>query len=192
LLNPVVSDARDFVTGGNTAGTITGYNFTAGWELGPEKTPGGREMGAPKPGPAWKRWNSIDHRRVELLHSRRRTHRARWARRPFRFRKYSCPAARLRGAALTAYKVIDQVANEAITSQIRVQSLAGQIATAKQSLADAQKALRLGQARKEFASELCLKLSSRSKTWRPLGTLPKYRYQLRQSPIRFAQKHWDD
>jgi outer membrane protein TolC len=58
--------------------------------------------------------------------------------------------ARLRGATLAAYKVIDQVANEVITSQTRVQSLADQIATAKQSLSDAEEALRLGQARKEF------------------------------------------
>ena len=33
LPDPVVSHARDFVTGGNTAGTTTGYNFSAGWEL---------------------------------------------------------------------------------------------------------------------------------------------------------------
>ncbi|PYK27301.1 MAG: hypothetical protein DME52_04495, partial [Verrucomicrobia bacterium] len=31
LPNPVVSYARDFVTGGNTAGTVTGYNLTAAW-----------------------------------------------------------------------------------------------------------------------------------------------------------------
>src|SRR5438128_1273172 len=58
--------------------------------------------------------------------------------------------ARLRGAALVADKVIDQVANEVIISQTRVQSLADQIATAKQSLSDAEEALRLGQERKEF------------------------------------------
>jgi len=46
--------------------------------------------------------------------------------------------------------VIDQVANEVITSEARVQSLADQIETAKQSLGDAQEALRLGQERKEF------------------------------------------
>jgi outer membrane protein TolC len=58
--------------------------------------------------------------------------------------------ARLRGAALTADKVIDQIANEVIASQTRVKSLADQIATAKQSLSDAEEALRLGQKRKEF------------------------------------------
>jgi outer membrane protein TolC len=58
--------------------------------------------------------------------------------------------ARLRRAALTADKVTDQIANEVITSQARVQSLVGQIATAKQSLSDAAEALRLAQERKEF------------------------------------------
>src|SRR5215472_8198934 len=33
LPNPSVSYARDFVSGGNTAGTTTAYNFTAGWEF---------------------------------------------------------------------------------------------------------------------------------------------------------------
>jgi outer membrane protein TolC len=58
--------------------------------------------------------------------------------------------ARLRGAALTVDKVIDQVAGEVVASRTRVQSLADQIDTAKQSLADAQEALRLGRERKEF------------------------------------------
>src|SRR5947207_13198507 len=31
LPNPIVSYARDYVTGGDTAGTTTGYNFTAAW-----------------------------------------------------------------------------------------------------------------------------------------------------------------
>lgn len=33
LPNPVASYARDFITGGNTAGTLTAYNFTAAWEF---------------------------------------------------------------------------------------------------------------------------------------------------------------
>ncbi len=33
LPNPVVSYARDFVTGGNTVGTTTAYTFSAGWEF---------------------------------------------------------------------------------------------------------------------------------------------------------------
>jgi outer membrane protein TolC len=64
--------------------------------------------------------------------------------------------ARLRSATLTADKVTDQIANEVITSQARVQSLAGQIATAKQSLSDASEALRLAQERKEFGVGLVL------------------------------------
>jgi len=68
----------------------------------------------------------------------------------FDFGNIHARQARLRSAAFTADKVIDQVANEVITSQARVQSLADQIATAKQSLSDAAEALRLGQERKEF------------------------------------------
>jgi len=33
LPNPTVSYARDFVTGGNTLGTVTAYNFSASWDL---------------------------------------------------------------------------------------------------------------------------------------------------------------
>jgi outer membrane protein TolC len=33
LPNPLVSYTRDFVTGGNTVGTVTAYNFTAAWEF---------------------------------------------------------------------------------------------------------------------------------------------------------------
>ncbi len=68
----------------------------------------------------------------------------------FDFGNIHARQVRLRSAAFTADKVIDQVANEVITSQARVQSLADQIATAKQSLSDAEEALRLGQERKEF------------------------------------------
>jgi outer membrane protein TolC len=52
--------------------------------------------------------------------------------------------------------VVDQVANEVITNQTRVRSLADQIATAKQSLSDAEEALRLGQERKEFGVAVVL------------------------------------
>jgi outer membrane protein TolC len=68
----------------------------------------------------------------------------------FDFGNIHARQARLRGAALAADKVIDQVANEVITSQTRVRSLADQIATAKESLSDAEEALRLGEQRKEF------------------------------------------
>ena len=33
LPNPLLSYARDFVTGGNTAGAVTAYTFSAGWEF---------------------------------------------------------------------------------------------------------------------------------------------------------------
>src|SRR5204863_7967059 len=33
LPNPVVSYARDYVTGGNTVGTTNAYTFSAGWEF---------------------------------------------------------------------------------------------------------------------------------------------------------------
>jgi outer membrane protein TolC len=68
----------------------------------------------------------------------------------FDFGNIHARQARLREAAFTAEKVVDQVANEVITNQTRVRSLADQIATAKQSLSDAEEALRLGQERKEF------------------------------------------
>jgi outer membrane protein TolC len=64
--------------------------------------------------------------------------------------------ARLRGAALTVDKVIDQVTNEVISNQTRVRSLADQIGTAKQSLSDAEEALRLGKERKEFGVAVVL------------------------------------
>ena len=68
----------------------------------------------------------------------------------FDFGNIHAQQARLRSAAFAADKMIDQVANEVITSHTRLRSLADQIATAKQSLSDAEEALRLGQERKEF------------------------------------------
>jgi outer membrane protein TolC len=68
----------------------------------------------------------------------------------FDFGNIHAQQARLRSAAFTADKVTDQVANDVITSQARVRSLAAQIGTAEQSLSDAAEALRLAQERKEF------------------------------------------
>jgi len=68
----------------------------------------------------------------------------------FDFGNIHAHQARLRGVALTADKVIDQVANEVIVNHARVQSLADQMGMAKRSLSDAAEALRLGQDRKEF------------------------------------------
>jgi len=68
----------------------------------------------------------------------------------FDFGNVHARRAQLRGAALNADKVIDQVASEVIVNHARVQSLADQMAMAKRSLSDAAEALRLGQDRKEF------------------------------------------
>jgi outer membrane protein TolC len=74
----------------------------------------------------------------------------------FDFGNIHAGQARLRGAALTADKVIDQVANEVVASQTRVQSLADQMGIARQSLSDAGEALRLGKERKEFGVAVVL------------------------------------
>src|SRR6266487_4461414 len=62
LPNPVVSYARDYVTGGNTAGTITGYNFSAGWELSslipflPKQTAARKNFRSVDLDVAWQEW----------------------------------------------------------------------------------------------------------------------------------------
>src|SRR5712671_5017498 len=62
LPNPVVSYARDFVTGGNTAGTVTAYNFTAAWELSalvpflPKQTAARKNFGSVDLDVAWQEW----------------------------------------------------------------------------------------------------------------------------------------
>src|SRR5437773_5575880 len=62
LPNPVVSYARDFVTGGNTAGTTTGYNFTAAWEFSalipflPKQTAARKSFQSVDLDVAWQEW----------------------------------------------------------------------------------------------------------------------------------------
>jgi len=62
LPNPVVSYARDFVTGGNTTGTVTAYNFTAAWELSalvpflPKQTAARTNFRAVDLDIAWQEW----------------------------------------------------------------------------------------------------------------------------------------
>src|SRR5713101_881238 len=62
LPNPVVSYSRDYVTGGNTAGTTTGYNFSAGWELSslipflPKQTAARRNFRSVDLDVAWQEW----------------------------------------------------------------------------------------------------------------------------------------
>jgi outer membrane protein TolC len=62
LPNPVVSYARDFVSGGNTAGTVTAYNFTAAWEFSalvpflPKQTAARKNFSAVDLDIAWQEW----------------------------------------------------------------------------------------------------------------------------------------
>jgi len=62
LPNPVVSYERDYVTGGSTAGTTTGYNFTAAWEFSalvpflPKQTAARKNFRAVDLDVAWQEW----------------------------------------------------------------------------------------------------------------------------------------
>ncbi len=62
LPNPVVSYARDYVTGGNTAGTTAGYNFTAAWEISalvpflPKQTAARKNFRSVDLDVAWQEW----------------------------------------------------------------------------------------------------------------------------------------
>jgi outer membrane protein TolC len=62
LPNPVVSYARDFVSGGNTAGTVTAYNLTAAWEFSalvpflPKQTAARKNFRAVDLDIAWQEW----------------------------------------------------------------------------------------------------------------------------------------
>src|SRR5438034_3505481 len=62
LPNPGVSYSRDYVTGGNTAGTTTGYNFSAAWELSslipflPKQTAARKNFRSVDLDVAWQEW----------------------------------------------------------------------------------------------------------------------------------------
>ena len=62
LPNPVVSYARDFVTGGSTAGTRDGYTFSAGWEFSalipflPKQTAAQKNFQSVDLDVAWQEW----------------------------------------------------------------------------------------------------------------------------------------
>jgi len=62
LPNPVVSYARDFVTGGSTAGTRDGYTFSAGWEFSalipflPKQTAARKNFRSVDLDVAWQEW----------------------------------------------------------------------------------------------------------------------------------------
>ena len=68
----------------------------------------------------------------------------------FDFGEIHAQQARLRAARLTEEKVRDEIAQQVVTGRVRLLSLADQLATARQSLSDAQENLRLDQERKEF------------------------------------------
>ncbi len=62
LPNPTVLYERDYVTGGNTAGTVTGYNFTAAWEFSalipflPKQTAARKNLRSVDLDVAWQEW----------------------------------------------------------------------------------------------------------------------------------------
>jgi hypothetical protein len=62
LPNPVVSYERDYVTGGNTRGTRTGYTLNAGWEFSalipflPKQTAARKNFGSVHLDVAWQEW----------------------------------------------------------------------------------------------------------------------------------------
>src|SRR5207248_8808197 len=62
LPNPVVSYERDYVTGGNTLGTRTGYTMNAGWEFSalipflPKQTAARKNFRSVDLDVAWQEW----------------------------------------------------------------------------------------------------------------------------------------
>ena len=72
LPNVVVSYARDYVTGGNTAGATTAYNFTAGWEFSalvpflPKQTAARKNLGSVDLDIAWQEWQMAENARTAV------------------------------------------------------------------------------------------------------------------------------
>src|SRR5438270_3832666 len=72
LPNPVVSYARDFVTGGNTVGTTTAYTFSAGWEFSalipflPKQTAARKNLRSVDLDVAWQEWQVAMNARVAV------------------------------------------------------------------------------------------------------------------------------
>src|SRR5437667_1735420 len=72
LPNPLVSYARDYVTGGNTAGTTTGYNFTAAWEFTalipflPKQTAARKNFRSVDLDIAWQEWQIAENARTAV------------------------------------------------------------------------------------------------------------------------------
>src|SRR5205809_7951894 len=72
LPNPVVSYSRDYVTGGNTAGTTTGYSFSAGWEFSPlvpflpKQTAARKNLASVDLDIAWQEWQIAENARTGI------------------------------------------------------------------------------------------------------------------------------
>jgi cobalt-zinc-cadmium efflux system outer membrane protein len=72
LPNVVVSYERDYVTGGNTAGTTTAYNFTAGWEFTalipflPKRTAARKNLSSVDLDIAWQEWQVAENARTAV------------------------------------------------------------------------------------------------------------------------------
>ena len=72
LPNIVVSYARDYVTGGNTAGAVTAYNLSAGWEFSalvpflPKQTAARKNLGSVDLDIAWQEWQMAENARTAV------------------------------------------------------------------------------------------------------------------------------
>jgi outer membrane protein, heavy metal efflux system len=72
LPNLAVSYARDYVTGGNTAGAVTAYNFSAGWEFSalvpflPKQTAARKNLGSVDLDIAWQEWQMAENARTAV------------------------------------------------------------------------------------------------------------------------------
>src|SRR5213595_2250938 len=72
LPNPVVSYARDYVTGGSTAGTRDGYTFSAGWEFSalipflPKQTAARKNFQSVDLDVAWQEWQIAVNARMAV------------------------------------------------------------------------------------------------------------------------------
>jgi outer membrane protein, heavy metal efflux system len=72
LPNPVVAYARDYVTGGNTVGTVDAYSFSAGWEFSalipflPKQTAARKNVRSVDLDIAWQEWQVAENARAAV------------------------------------------------------------------------------------------------------------------------------
>ena len=72
LPNVQVAYARDYVTGGNTAGAVTAYNFSAGWEFSalipflPKQTAARKNLGSVDLDIGWQEWQMAENARTAV------------------------------------------------------------------------------------------------------------------------------